>query len=236
MNRFIRASIFALLLVAPAASVRAELTIVASNVTLAPGGVGTMDFTVTSDSGDQLTDFGLGLVITKVGSPTSMIQFTSSQPDPYGNTNYVFFDESAGQDTSIPFWGSPKNSNSTITGGDTDDGNGKTPSYVTIPSTSGSAHTFLASVQFSAPLGATDGDSFQISLSSSASFTYFDSTGGPLRYTVQTGGGLVTIQSVPEPSSMLTGLIGVTFVGAAEGFRRRLAGRGPARRTRADRS
>lgn len=238
MSRLIRASIFALLIVAPAASVRAELAIVASNLTLAPGGVGTMNFTVTSNSGDQLMDFGLGLQIKKVGSPTSLIQFTSSQPDPYGNANYVFAGESSGADASLPFWGAPQEKafpSDMITGGDTDDGS--TAGYVTIPSTPGGLHTFLASVQFSAPKGATAGDRFQVVLLTDSGLTYFDTPNGTLlSYSIQAGGGLVTIASVPEPSSALTGLIGATFLGAAEGFRRRRSGRRLARRPRSDRS
>lgn len=237
MSRLIQASILALLIVAPVASVRAELAIALSNVTLAPGGIGTMNFTVTSGRSDQLMDFGLGLQITKVGSPTSLIQFTTSQPDPYGNANYVFAGESfnADQIPSLPFWGTPKTTSfisDTIPGGDSDD---STQGYVTIPSTSGGLHTFLASVQFSAPKGATAGDTFQVVLSSDPGLTYFDGTGGTLGYSVQAGGGLITIASVPEPSSILTGLIGAAFLGA-EGFRRRRRCRRLARCARADRS
>ena len=91
MNRSIQAFAFAIILLGLTATrARADLAISLSNVSLAPGGTGTMDITVTSKSSDTLSAFGLELLITPVGHPTSLVQFTTAQLDPYGNSNYVF--------------------------------------------------------------------------------------------------------------------------------------------------
>ncbi len=59
----------------------------------------------------------------------------------------------------------------------------------------------LAQVQFSVPMGAMLGDTFQISLVSDPNFTYFeDLNGNNLNYSAS--GGLVTVTAVPEPSSL----------------------------------
>ncbi len=117
---------------------QANVTITASDVDLAPGGTGTMDFTITSDPGgtlDTLSDFGLELLITPAPTSTSLLQFTTAQSNPYGNPNYVFAGESFGSDLDLAFWSKPSKTNypaDTIYGGDLDDG--LTLGYVTIPS------------------------------------------------------------------------------------------------------
>src|SRR6185437_14400111 len=135
--------------------------ITASDVTVAPGGTGTMDFTITSNSNDTLSQFGLELNISLVGATTSLLQFTSSQPDPYGNSNYEFSGESSQSDLGLPLWGVPYSTNyplDTIVGGDSDDGS--TLGYVTIPGTAGGAYSYLGTVQFQSAPGATQGDQF----------------------------------------------------------------------------
>jgi hypothetical protein len=181
----------------------AEPTITASNVILAPGGTGTMDFTITSGSGDTLSSFGLELLITKVGNPASLLQFTTAQPDPYGNMSYVFAGESFNGDADpiLPLWGNPTTThypNDTISGGDSDDSN---QSYVTIGAAAGDPHSYLGAVQFSIPQGAMLGDQFQVSLVTDPNFTYVDDeSGDPLTYSF--AGGLVTIATIPEPSTL----------------------------------
>ncbi len=216
MNRSIQAFAFAIILLGLTATrARAGLDISLSNVSLAPGGIGTMDITVTSNSGDLLSGFGLGLLITPVGHPTSLLQFTTAQLDPYGNPNYVFAGESLGSDLGVPFWGLPSSTSytyDTISGGDLADPS-VGPGYVVIPSTS----TLLAEVQFQAPQGATLGDQFQISLVNNPNFTYFDDQYGNPSLTIDSiTGGTVTITSVvPEPSSLtllaLSGLSGLLW-------------------------
>ena len=215
MNRSIQAFAFAIILLGLTATrARAGAIITLDDVTVAPGGMGTMDITVTSDSSDTLSAFGLELQITPV-SAASVLQFTTSQPDPYGNSNYVFYNESFNADNgSIPFWNvsSPPSPFLTILGGDSDDSN---QGYVSIPSTPGGSRTYLATVQFQAPQGATQGDTFQISLVNDPNFTYFayDQNYDLLNYT--STGGTVMISSVPEPSSLtvvaLCGLSGLLW-------------------------
>jgi hypothetical protein len=198
-----------------AASTSADMVInLGNDLTLAPGGIGSIDISISytgslASMDNTLADFGLELQITPVGSPTSILQFVTS-PDPYSNPNYVFAGQSFGSDNGIPFWSAPFTStnpnatpNDSILGGDSDD---KAPGYVTIPPTSGGTNSLLATVDFQAAPGATPGDSFQISLVNNSN-TYFDGQTPGLPYTVTPGGGMVTISSIPEPSTLVLGVI-----------------------------
>ena len=184
---------------------------------MAPGAIGTMDFSVTSNNSDTLSMFGLGLQITLVGTPTSLLPFTTNQPDPYGNPNYVFFGQSFNQmNGPIPFWSAPFQSdpvtgypNDSILGGDSANPLG---SFVTIPGTPGGPFSSSPSVQFQPPLAAQLGDQFQISLVTGPNTFFLDQNGNPLNYT--SSGGPATISSVPEPCSLsmaLSGLGGVLW-------------------------
>jgi hypothetical protein len=203
MGRFIQAFAFAMILLGLAATpARAGLIISAGDVTLAPGGTGTMAFTIKSTSNDTLSQFGLELKITTVGATT--MQFTSTQPVPYTNANYVFAGQSFLSDHgSIPFWNvsNPPIPFVTVLGGDMDDSH---KGYVTIPGTASGLHSYLATVQFHVPQGATPGDQFQLSLLSNPHFTYFDDKNGKaLSYSFSGPGGMVSVGNVPEPSSLL---------------------------------
>jgi hypothetical protein len=224
VKRSIQAFAFAIILVGLTATrARADVAITVDNGTVAPGGTGTVDITVTSNMSDTLSSFGLELLITLQPGTTSLLQFTLTQPDPFGNPNYVFYGASSKSDLAIPFWGPPFQSspitgypNDSITGGDSDDGSGL--GYVTIGSSVGQPNTFLASVQFQAAPGATPGDQFQISLVNDPNFTYFDDqNGNPLTYTSTPGTVLVAseVSAVPEPSSLtvvaLSGLSGLLW-------------------------
>jgi hypothetical protein len=213
VSRINRAVAFAMILFGLMATrAQAGVVVSLSNVNMAAGGIGTMDVSVTSTGAATLSSFGLGLVITPVGTPSSIPYFLPSAVQPiafYDSTNYVFYQQSFKSDPVFggpsPFWYDPSASpppNSypagEITGGDRADSTG--PGYVTL----GSGDTYLlAQVQFSVPVGAIPGDQFQISLMSNTGLTYFnDQNGNPL--TIQSaGGGLVTIAgaAVPEPSS-----------------------------------
>jgi hypothetical protein len=193
---------------------RADLTVTLDNVTLAAGGTGMMNISITSDSSvalDTLSSFGLELMISPVGTPASILTFTETQADPMANPNYVFPTQSTDVALGIPFWSVPTTPPpiTTISGGDEDNFGA---SYVSIPSATGEPGTYLATVQFASPMGggAPAGDMFQISLVPDAGLTYFDDqNGNALNYSVV--GGLVTIgpSSVPEPSTMTLTLVGL---------------------------
>ena len=132
MNRLIPASAFAALLLGLTATrARADISISATNVTIASGQTtGTMDFTISYvdnpmsvNNSDTLSTFGLGLLITPAASPD--LGFESTQSNPWDNislrADYVFAGESLGQDNPPPvFWVVPPDTNDTITAvGDT---------------------------------------------------------------------------------------------------------------------
>jgi hypothetical protein len=204
MNRLLRASACAMILLGLTATrARAELTITASPIGLQPGGIGTINLSITSNSGDTLSQFGLELVITPLPGTTSQLQFTTTQSDPYGNPNYVFSGESIGADLPSPFWSLPLThtyASDSIIGGDMDDGTGPTSGYVTIPGTAGEAHTYLATVQFQVPTTAALGDQFQISLLPGPNTYFDDQNGNPLTPMSNTVG---TVAVVPEPSAFM---------------------------------
>lgn len=193
----------AFLIIAFAAAPSSASTLIAlGDVALAPGGTGTMDITVTSDTGDTLSAFFLQLLITPSAGSSQSLSFTSSQPTVYDQPNYVFAGSSFNQDNGLPFWYPPTITtylNDTISGGDTSD---SAAGYVTIPATAGSGNSFMAAVQFYLQPGTSLSDSFQVSLTSAS--VLYDQDGNALMDVTSTG-GLVTISSVPEPSTLVLG-------------------------------
>jgi hypothetical protein len=221
VSRLNRSFAFAMVLLGLTAThAQASLVISMSNVNVAPGNIGSMEIDVSSTSSDTLSAFGLELQISGVNMPTSVLQFTTSQPDPYSNPNYVFAGQSFNADNGpIPFWtvSTPPNPFVTIFGGDLND---SLQGYVTIPATVGGPYSYLANIQFQAPVGATLGDQFQVSLVSNPSFTYFDDQNSNPLTIKSVSGGLVTIAaSVPEPASLtmmaFAGLSGLLCFGRA---------------------
>jgi hypothetical protein len=212
VSRCIRIFVLAILpLGLMATRARADITVSLQDVSLAPGGIGTMNIYASSTSGDTLSQFGLELLITPVSSP-SFLYFSSGMDQPtadFGNPSpgYVFEGQSSSMDIPLPFWGGPFDPgtnypNDTIAGGDSADANAGS-GYVTLTGT-----YLLATVQFDAPVGASG--TFQVSLAPSTydatmtGFTYFqDMSDNFLNYS--SSGGLVTISSVPEPSSLVLG-------------------------------
>ncbi len=190
------------------------MVIALGNVSLAPGGTGMIDISIfynnnpiSSDNSDSLSGFGLELLVAQDIGATSFLQFTASQADPYGNSDYVFAGESFKSDLGLPLWGQPSSTNypfDTLIGGDSDDGS--TLGYVTIPTGPVGPHSYLATVAFQAPPGASQDDRFQISLVNDPNFTYFDDqNGSALPYTMT--GGMITIASVQEPSALVMAAI-----------------------------
>jgi hypothetical protein len=215
-------AIATVLLSLTASHASAVFVISLSNVNLAPGGTGTMDIYVTSTTAYTLSDFSLGLQIRPVGNPTSLLQFSMTQPTPtFGSASYVFAGQSFDQDFGIPYWGLPTTTSypkDTITGGDSADST-VGAGFVSIGA---SLSTFIGAVQFTAPMGATAGDQFQISLINSGLTEFDDENGNPLSITFPSTGGVVTITPsvVPEPSSLVITLTGLGGLLGAWGLRR----------------
>jgi len=217
VNRSIQAFAFAIILLGLTATrARAGAIITLDDVTVAPGGMGTMDITITSNSGDTLSLFSLALQITQMPGTTSYLEFTGGVDPPYSNSNYVFSNQSFNLDFGQPFWGPPFTTVYTydsISGGDSADP-AVGPGYVTITGT-----LLLATVQFQA-LGTNPGDQFQISLVpptydlSNVSTQFDDQTGALFNYT-STGGTVTIASAIPEPSSWtllaLSGLSGLLW-------------------------
>jgi len=203
-----------------ATSARADLSINLSDITLGANNTGTLDVLATTSSGFTLSQFGLELLITSVGSPTTQLQFASPQPDPgliYNNTNYVFAGQSFGAVNGLPFWGSPTPGFAPvdIVGGDAVASIfGSPPGYVTIP---GASTVYLATVELYVPQG-TQLDQFHVSLVNGPNTFFDDQNGNPLPYTT----------GVPEPSSWtvvavssLSGLLWCYWWGRNRGQSRR---------------
>ncbi len=180
-----------------ASEARAGLVITLGNATVASGGTATIDISVFSTTGtDFLSSFNLGLLITPVGTPAGLLQFSSTQPDFSGNPDYVFYQQSG---LGAAFWGPPYMTNYTadsITGGDV-----PTSNAVLISATGTGPFSLLAQVQFD-PLIGDNGDTFQVSLITDPNFTSFsDPNGGELPY-ISIPGSVMIGSAVPEPSSM----------------------------------
>jgi hypothetical protein len=204
VSRRIQSLALAMILLGLTASdARAELAVnIGSNNNVVAGTMtGAVDITLSSNSMDQLIDFGLELQIKQI-SGTGILQFATAQPVPYANSNYVFSGHSSNADFSLPLWdvpNHPPNPFVQILGGDSDDGTGL--GYVTIPSSPSGPNSFLGTVQFNA-VGAVAGDVYQISLVTGSN-TFFD---GPISSPSYTSNvGTITIArpaAVPEPSSL----------------------------------
>jgi hypothetical protein len=200
------AAISGLFLLAPA---RADFIITGGSATVAPGGTGTVDFTITSTNpaGDALGSLNLELLISRT-SGTSFLQFSTVQPDPYDDPTYVFSGSSFGEDFGVPFWGFPFSTvtgNDTITGGDSYDpsagGTMITPSWSYL----------VARVQFRTDPHASAGDTFSIALVSDPLQTYFLAP-DPLTYSYTSSDATIRIASsenpLPEPASVALAAIG----------------------------
>ena len=199
------------------------------DLTLAPGGVGTTDVTVSSSDGTpvNLDSFGFNFQITNV-SGQGRLEFTPAQTDPFSNSNYVFYlnsgDNTPPEQTALGTVLDHSNvPNDTYIGSDfTNDG-----SNANFTGSMLLAHlTFTAATTLPPVLGST----FQVSLIPDINtFFQYDSSTNPTTDSFTVAGGLVSIASVPEPSSLLLAMIGGVPVLFAVARKRR-----PRRRKTAD--
>jgi hypothetical protein len=187
-------------------SARGALQVTIGNLSLAPGATGTLDVDInsTSPSGDDLDTFGFEFRITT--SRPTLLEFTPVQPDPYGNSSYVFFNNSLNQGPpSFPLGtvSSVGAQSNTYIGGD---------GTVTGSAHIGAANKLLLQLRVTAATGTLSpvlGDTFTISLISGAN-TSFTLDGVNVPFT--SSPGTVTIAApaaAPEPSSLVALCTGV---------------------------
>ncbi len=180
-----------------------DLTLTLGSTTVTAGGTGTIDINIVTNDSSMLSAFNIELLITPTHGTTSFLEFTTAQPDPTSNSNYVFSGGvSFAGNNMVPVFFPPTGTNypnDTITGGDLYD---PAPGSVLLSPAVGDPRSYLATVEFQAAPGATVGDAFQISVVTDPGQTYFDdAAGNPLSYSSDIG--LVTVgPSVPEPSSL----------------------------------
>jgi hypothetical protein len=196
------------ILLATTSSSRAGILVSIGDLALAPGGVGTVDVTVSSSSGQpvQLDSFGFELQIATV-SGQGRLEFTPTQTDPFSSPNYVFYQNSGDNTppgaTTLGTVSSTLAPNDTYIGSDfTNDG-----SNTTFTGPMLLAHlTFTAATTLPPVLGST----FQVSLIPDFNtFFQYDSSTNPMTDSFTVSGGSISISSVPEPSSLLLAVIGV---------------------------
>jgi hypothetical protein len=202
------------------ASARADLFVSVGSTSIAPGGAGTVDVMVRSDSpaGDNLSDYGFRFLITANAGDVGRLEFTSSQPQPFSNSNYVFFGDSAVAPGPLGTVSSLSVPNDSYVGGDATNDSGVLVS---------GANRLLMSLQFTANTTAPPalGDAFTVTLVT-GSDSFFNNNGIPLAYndglTPHAGppSGTITISASPVPEPGLVGLLGSGAI--SYGLHRRL--------------
>jgi hypothetical protein len=207
----------AVLLLICAVPARADFVVSIGNVTILQGGTGTLDVfltsTASSSSPDSLNNYAFTLQIT---GPHEL-QFASTQSFSYlSNSQYVFSGDSTNQMTSSP----GGTVTTTVYTNDTFIGNDSTNSGNPVSLSSSNTPVLLAALTLSAAITAV-GDSYTIGLvpsSGSGSISqnpnnFFDNfdfnTGAELSavpFTSTPGTVIISAASIPEPSSIVSGL------------------------------
>ena len=191
--------------------VRADLVISVDSLTLAPGGTGTLDVNINSTNplGDNLDTFGFEFQITT--SRPTVLEFVSTQPNPYSNSSYVFFNNSLNQGPPVFALGTVSSvgaQSNTYIGGD---------GTVTGSADIGSPNQLLLQLSVTAATGALSpvpGNTFTISLIPGAN-TSFSDNGTGIPFTSTAGTVTISPASVPEPEPLVllgfTVLIGTSY-------------------------
>lgn len=200
---------------------QAELIIDIGSASLAPGSTKTIDVLISSNATDatpdMLNQYGLQLLITTAGS--TRLEFGQTQPQGFLNdSTYVFYSNSFSYDFSI----SASSIATTFVTNDTFNAGDSTSNASTISLSQSSGQKLLAQFQVTSDttLPPLAGDTFTISLvpssgtgsASGNASTYFDNydfdTGKEISsVSFRSNPGTVTIQPVPEPSSLILSLI-----------------------------
>jgi len=216
MNRTAPFLFACLLLSAPSAE--AEIIVNIAKLDIQAGSsTGTLDVMISSDGAPvQLGSFGFEFLITRANGTPTELDFTASQPQPFGDSRYVFYQQSLFDPGPLGNVTTTSTNDDTYTGGDqTTNANG----YVTV-----TGPVLLTQLQFTldTSLRPVVGDVFNVSLIPGAgaagqttSPTYFqDPSGDYLVYS----SNIAPVTIVPEPSSLISWTVGL--LSAASIFRR----------------
>ena len=223
----------AVLLALFASPARAGFLVSMTSPAIPQGGTGTLDVflasTASPTSPDLLNNFAFTLQITG----TNELQFSPSQSFGYlSSSQYVFAGDSSDQMTSSP-GGTVA---TTVYKNDTFVGNDSTFSGNPVSLSSANMPVLLAALTLDAAI-TNPGDTYSISLvpssgngsMNSSSKTFFDvvdfsNTGletSAVPFTTSTSGTvMITGASIPEPSSLVSGLTGMLILAVAVGVRR----------------
>jgi hypothetical protein len=230
---------YLLLLLTAVSAIPAQAGLVVSvgSTTVAQGGTGALDVylssTAPSSSPDQINDYAFTLQITP--NSAGNLAFSATQDFGYLNgSNYVFFGNSAdyiaGLVSPPPIGGTPF---TTVYANDSFLGFDNTNDFTSVSLSSSSGKVLLATLTLDASITSA-GESFTVSLvppsgngsSSSGSGTYFnvvDSNFNELSsvpFTSTSGTVNIVGASVPEPSSIVSGLTGLLILAGFHAARR----------------
>jgi hypothetical protein len=228
MRRGIGIGFLAVIAAGFAVPARASFIIEIGSTSILKGGTGTIDVSIVSTASsatpDLLNNYAFELLI----SGPHDLQFSNPPSTAYAaNSKYVFFGDTAGVSASV----SSKNATN-----DTLDTSDSTATGNPVSLSSANTPVLLATISLSAPTNSVNvGDSYTISLvppSGNGSIagnppTFFDffnfDTGGEnsaVPFTSTPGTVRITQASVPEPASIISGLVGLAFLSGLHGMRR----------------
>lgn len=212
-----------------ARSANAGLTVSVGDLTLSGGSTGTLNVIISGSGAVSLAGFSAEFLITPIGSSGPLLQFATSQTDPSGETDYVFYGDSSNNSLGfIPILQTTSATDDTLIVGDS--------AYDFSNVTVGSNEVLARLTVDAAGTPLTD-ENFSVSVVSLSAdpvfgtqFFTFDSTFASQAVDYSSTSGTVTISgaaptgAVPEPSTLLLTAAGA-MVGIPFGWSRRSKGR-----------
>jgi len=217
-----------------AAPARADFVVSIGSPTIPQGGTGTLDVFLTSNAGSSSPDLLNNYAFTLQITGPHELQFSPSQSFGYlTSSQYVFAGDSTAQMTSS----AGGTTSTTVYSNDTFIGNDSTFSGNPVSLSSANTPVLLAALTLDATI-TSPGDSYSISLvpptgngsMASSSQTVFDvvafSTTGmetsAVPFTSTSGTVMIGPSSIPEPASIVSGLIGMATLAGCYAMRRLL--------------
>lgn len=189
-------------------SSRADLIITIPDVVVSPGGSGFLDVIVSSNGTDSFQNYFLDFSVNGPAQAASPINFVESAIPPISapqvfESNYIFFDDSAEAVSPI---GIDFASESSLFPGTNDLINvmDETDSFADRTIALADGEFLLARLNFVAPLNATPGNVYDVSLDfDPMDLTEFlDEFGDPVVFTPPSSGSItISAAAVPEPST-----------------------------------